>query len=397
MLCGTFSGGAKYWAIVVKDAFAIVETCKRAEYLVRLSSAVSKSSCFHVWADLLSRWGSPFTTVATIRLESLRSSPQLDESFAWPTFEHVKVAQALAAAPEGILPDSDNEFRDTAGRIWLAAEATELCLRTCLIGHFRAAGHRTADVTFKAIAKNVFWPDLVADVKHFVARCMRCGSVSSGPPMPRPLGEALHAEKPNEIHWDYVSMGSATSGDEYVLVVKDDASHYVWLIPTVAATADLTIDALLDWFAAFGICRAWVSDQGTHFKNLVIAALQWALGAHHHLQTPRCPWANGIVEVVMRDVLRCVRSLGSEWRLPEAERPKVLKIVQLVLNQSPSVSLGGVAPVTAMTGLQAMNSLDPVVSPVDIEPISLEELRAIRGTNFEKVQIALEALTSASP
>ncbi|TDH65078.1 hypothetical protein CCR75_009273 [Bremia lactucae] len=35
MLSGTFSGGAKRWAIVEKEAYAIVETCKRADYLVR--------------------------------------------------------------------------------------------------------------------------------------------------------------------------------------------------------------------------------------------------------------------------------------------------------------------------------------------------------------------------
>ncbi|OWZ10055.1 Gag-pol Polyprotein [Phytophthora megakarya] len=34
-------------------------------------------------------------------------------------------------------------------------------------------------------------------------------------------------------------------------------------------------------FASFGVCRVWVSDQGTHFKNKAIEALQHALGAHH--------------------------------------------------------------------------------------------------------------------
>ncbi|GMF27035.1 unnamed protein product [Phytophthora fragariaefolia] len=32
MRSGTFSGGAKHWAIVEKEAYAIVETCKRADY-----------------------------------------------------------------------------------------------------------------------------------------------------------------------------------------------------------------------------------------------------------------------------------------------------------------------------------------------------------------------------
>ncbi|GMF23720.1 unnamed protein product [Phytophthora fragariaefolia] len=131
---------------------------------------------------------------------------------------------------------------------------------------------------------------------------------------------------------------------------------------------------------------------GHHFKNAVISALQRALGAHHQFTTPRCPWANGTVEVLMREVLRCARALLSDWRLSETEWPKVIKIEQLVLNHSPSHSLGGVAPITAMTGLPAMNTLDPVVTPVGTEAVSLEQLREIRGAKFEELCSALEAL-----
>ncbi|ETI57023.1 hypothetical protein F443_00603, partial [Phytophthora nicotianae P1569] len=69
----------------------------------------------------------------------------------------------------------------------------------------------------------------------------------------------------------------------------------------------------------------------------------------------------------MREVLRSVRALLSEWRLAETDWPNVINIVQLVLNQPVSDSLGGVAPITAMTGLPAMNPLDPVVTPEGIE------------------------------
>jgi hypothetical protein len=36
-----------------------------------------------------------------------------------------------------------------------------------------------------------------------------------------------------------------------------------------------------------------VTDQGSHFKNTVIADLQHQLEAKHHFTTARCPWANG--------------------------------------------------------------------------------------------------------
>jgi hypothetical protein len=126
MLSGTFSGSAKRWAIVEKEAYAIVETCRRADYLLHrqdgfaldtdhrnlryifdphsVSSSVPKytadklhrwalllmaykyeiydiSGEDNVWADLLSRWGTSLRTVCAIRRVPLPLSPQLDDSF----------------------------------------------------------------------------------------------------------------------------------------------------------------------------------------------------------------------------------------------------------------------------------------------------------------------------
>lgn len=130
------------------------------------------------------------------------------------------------------------------------------------------------------------------------------------PPQPRVLGDAMHAEHPNElIHWDYLLMGVSDSGEAYILVIKADASKYVWLLPCATADADTTFNDWLEWFASLGVCRTWVSDQGTRFKNKPIEALQHALGAHHHFTMAKCPCSNGTVKVAMREVLRCCRAL----------------------------------------------------------------------------------------
>ncbi|KAG3206635.1 hypothetical protein PC128_g578 [Phytophthora cactorum] len=228
---------------------------------------------------------------------------------------------------------------------WIPDDAVELQVRICIVGHFGVAGHRGVATTLEKIANEVFWKNIEKDIEFFVRRCLHCASTLGGPPQPRLLGEAMHAERPNElIHWDYLYMGDSTSGETYVLVIKDDASKFVWLVPCEAADAETTFHCLMVWFSSFGVCRTWVSDQGTHFKNKTIEALQHALGAHHHFTTARCPWANGTVEEVMREMLRCCRALLSEWRLQPREWPRVVKIVQLVLNNTPSPSLGGLAP-----------------------------------------------------
>eukprot|EP00644_Phytophthora_capsici_P008513 jgi/Phyca11/16446/fgenesh1_pg.PHYCAscaffold_20_\ len=61
----------------------------------------------------------------------------------------------------------------------------------------------------------------------------------------------------------YECVSSATSvsqaivdlratNQEYVLVIKDDASKFAWLLPCEAADAETTYNALIDWFASFG-------------------------------------------------------------------------------------------------------------------------------------------------
>ncbi|KAK1945593.1 Pro-Pol polyprotein [Phytophthora citrophthora] len=318
----------------------------------------------------------------------------VEHNFVWPTMKGILEVQNGVTPPKDVTRSTEDlMLRDKDGRIWIPDEATGMQMRICVVGHFGIAGHRGMKVTLLQIKEKFVWTNMAKDVEFFVRRCLHCASTLGGPPQLRPLGEAMHAEKPNElIHWDYLFMEKSDTNLEYVLVIKDDASKYVWLIPSMAADADTTFTALLDWFAPFGVCRSWVSDQGTHFKNAVIQAMQHTLGAHHHFTTARCPWANGTVEVVMRETLRCCRALLSEWRLQPSEWPRVIKIVQLVLNNTPSPLLGGVAPVTAMTGLHAMSPSDHIAIPGPVEMATLSDIQTAQRANVVRLQRALEIM-----
>jgi hypothetical protein len=59
------------------------------------------------------------------------------------------------------------------------------------------------------------------------------------------------------MHFDYLSMGPSLSGYKYLLVIKNDLSGYLWLVPSVAADVAGTVDALSLWFAAFGVATTW--------------------------------------------------------------------------------------------------------------------------------------------
>ncbi|KAH9150223.1 hypothetical protein AeRB84_006900, partial [Aphanomyces euteiches] len=275
---GAFTGASERWPIVEKEAFAVVESCKRLDYiLIRpagfrlftdhknihyifnpagqspnmaryqahklerwalvLSSFPHTIECLpgedNVWGDLLSRWGAsiqaPAPTAAVRQLLAV-VSPLQQADFDWPTTATiVKTQRSAIEGGENPPPDvtwneDKNPHLDKEDRIWIPPTATDLQQRICIIGHQGAAGHRRIEATTKAVSDVFTWATLDADVKAFVQACIHCLSVD-GAIVPRPLGSALHAEKPQElIHFDWLSMPTATNGWQKILVIKDDMS-----------------------------------------------------------------------------------------------------------------------------------------------------------------------------
>ncbi|KAH9120903.1 hypothetical protein AeMF1_007124 [Aphanomyces euteiches] len=133
---------------------------------------------------------------------------------------------------------------DDQGRIWVPDDAVDLQQRLCVIAHQGAAGHRRVAATVKSVSDMFWWATLAQDVETFVKACLHCMQVDRDV-VHRPLGSALHAEKPNElIHFDWLSMPMSTSGLKHVLVIKDDMSGFVHLFPAESADATSTATAL---------------------------------------------------------------------------------------------------------------------------------------------------------
>jgi hypothetical protein len=89
----------------------------------------------------------------------------------------------------------------------------------------------------------------------FVQNYFHCIATIPGDKVPRPLGTQLNATKPSEIlHFDYLYTGLSRDGKfQYLLLLKNDLSAYLWLVPCRTADAAATVDALMRWFAAFGV------------------------------------------------------------------------------------------------------------------------------------------------
>jgi Integrase core domain/Integrase zinc binding domain len=157
--------------------------------------------------------------------------------------------------------------------------------------HCCSAGHRAYEATLGAIKEYLAWTTSAKDVKVFVQNCLNCVATVPGDKVPRPLGTQLHATKLNEIlHFDFLYIGLSRDGKyQYLLLLKDDLSGYLWLVPCRTADAAATVDSLMRWFAVFGVVLLWISDRGSHFKNEVVQRVQKELKAKHHFTTANFP------------------------------------------------------------------------------------------------------------
>jgi transposase InsO family protein len=401
-LSGSFTGAMRRWPIIEKEAYAIIAACDRLDWLLQRADGFSLFTDHHnllyvfnpngshgaqsahsaaklirwalklssyrytiehvsgsdnVWSDMLTRWAAPSLQVRASVLMLAPVAPTLDSSFIWPTPREIRLVQDAAISTASLsrtaLPIivDDELYRTPSGQFWIPPEAQDLQLRICVVAHTGHGGHRGLTTTTESIKAVFFWKTLIDDVRTFCNTCLHCCSTIGGDRTLRPYVQALHVSQPNEvIHFDFLFMVPSLAGYKYLLLIKDDLSGYLWLLPSASADAAATVDALSLWFAAFGVATTWVSDRGSHFKNLVIDALRKNLRSQHHFTTASSPWENGTVERACREVLRATRALLSEFQLRPNQWPDVARIVQSIINNSPSPQRGNIAPITAFTG-----------------------------------------------
>ena len=235
--------------------------------------------------------------------EDIVPSP-LEEHFIWPRMPDILQAQKqhLEKIPDSAVTNDDGCIV-IRGKIWVPDEADDLQWRLLITSHCGHAGHRGTESTLAVLSEEFIWSSMDEDTSSFVANCIHCVMSKAGLKIPRPLSLTLHASKPNEVvHFDFLYLGQSTEGLRYVLVIKDDLSSYVWLIPCASANSETAARELSRWIHTFTAMFFWVSDQGSHFKNQVMEHLAKDHRIQHNFTVAYSPWTNGTVENVNRHI-----------------------------------------------------------------------------------------------
>lgn len=172
------------------------------------------------------------------------------------------------------------------------------------------------EATLNNITGRFWWKKLAQDDDCFANSCLQCMAAEPGEIVPLPLRHALHATTPNEIiHFDFCYIGQSTGPEKYVLIIKDDLTSYVWIMPVRNIDAVTTAECLLKCFATFCTVRAWISVQGSHLMNETVAEIRDCTNSQHHFTLPYCPWCNGTVEDVCRELKTTTNAILNAFHL----------------------------------------------------------------------------------
>lgn len=102
------------------------------------------------------------------------------------------------------------------------------------------------------------------------------------------------------------------AGSEYMLVVKDEYSHYrfVWFLKNKSEATQI----LIDWFVMierqFNVCvKVLRTDNGTEFTNNTLNNWLRSKGIVHQTSIPSTPQQMGCVEREMRTIMEAVRAM----------------------------------------------------------------------------------------
>lgn len=263
----------------------------------------------------------------------------MDEQAAADEFDE------LSASVEGVGSLHLNEIaaeirsldKSAQGRFKVVKHETKVKLM--ILAHSGLSGHSGIERTYQRLRELFTWPRMREDIDAFVKRCLHCLACKDAQ-VKSLLASQLHAQERNRIlHYDFLYIKEK----EYLLVIKDDFSHFVELVICESASHYEVVDALLGWNSRYGLLprSIHISDRGSHFKNQVVQELQRCLKITHRFTPAHSPQSNGTVEIVNRHILKSLRTLKSEFKTEDWK--SLVSLIQASLNLNRSPSLGGLS------------------------------------------------------
>ncbi len=295
------------------------------------------------------------------------------------------------------IPGADNIVADSLSRIYAISEdPSNLDLFRSI--HNSTVGHRKFKHCMELLKqKHLSWPTMVSDLKSFLASCPTCQKQQD---VPSDHSEAsiLCTEPFDSVAIDTIGpLPTASDHSQYILVIIDEFSRFVELIPTPDVSALSAAKGILQVFGRFGAPRQIKSDNGSQFTAQVVQELLTLLNVNHSFSLPYRPQSNAIVERANREILKHLRHLAHDFR-DTTQWPLYLPLVQRIVNATPN-ALTKLAPSQIVYGNRISidrGLLQPFsTAAVEINSDFVKQLSATQDRLLEQIKLAQQEYISA--
>jgi len=199
-----------------------------------------------------------------------------------------------------------------------------------LLKETHSFGHPGVNAMIQKLhVQGVTWPKLKDACANWIRQCSSCQHFNIVRKGYHPL-KAIHATLPGEhVAIDLAQFPVSNRGYEYVLLVVDICTRFVFLEPLKTKNAETITSLLFKLFCTIGFPKIVQSDQGSEFKNDPVKDLLTKLKTEHRLTTPYHPRANGVAE---RHVRTMKETLRKEMEGRVADWDLHIPLVQLQMN-----------------------------------------------------------------
>ena len=283
----------------------------------------------HKVPDMLSR--TPTAAVAPVSLDNVEPTVLRQEQLKDPIWAEVMTHLEGGSIPKARLPAALDEFEVSNGILYhVKALADRLLRRVVVPCQLQQSALRLAHAsplaahpgifrTYTKLKTMFFFPNMLSRVKKYLKQCNTCQFHKGYATRNATLAAAPEVSRPLEkVSADLITLPLSSRRYRYVLVLVDNLSRYVELVPLRDRTAKTVATAIIDKFVTvYGPPQALQTDGGGEFDNDLLHEVCQALKTDFSLTLPYNPMSNGMVERTNRVVKEALTSLcarsPSKW------------------------------------------------------------------------------------
>ncbi|XP_050897018.1 uncharacterized protein LOC127103818 [Lathyrus oleraceus] len=181
-------------------------------------------------------------------------------------------------------------------------------LKAC---HNSDYGGHFSGTAAKVLQSGLYWPTLFKDAQQVIKECDKCqrmGNISKRNQMPQ--NPMLEVELFDVWGVDFMGPFPPSFGKNYISVAVDYVSKWVKAVALPTNDAKVVVKFLKEnIFVRFGVPRALISDEGTHFLNHLMEKLLLKYNVKHRIATPYHPQTSGQVEVSNRQLKQILEKM----------------------------------------------------------------------------------------